>query len=157
MTTTGTQPGAIEALAGRIFSTGVGAVELCNAYLGIHLGLYRSLADSPATAAALAERPGCDGRYLREWLAAQAVAGLLTAAGPDPASAQFSLAEGTYEVFVEETSPAYLDGLADVLAAAGPARCRCWPTPIGPARACPMPPTAQTGSAGSPRSTGRPS
>jgi SAM-dependent methyltransferase len=119
MTTTETQPGAIEALAGRIFSTGVGAVELCNAYLGIHLGLYRSLADSPATAAALAERTGCDGRYLREWLAAQAVAGLLTAAGPDPASAQFSLAEGTYEVFVEETSPAYLGGLADVLAAVG--------------------------------------
>jgi SAM-dependent methyltransferase len=105
MTTTDVQPSAVEALAGRIFSTGVGAAELCTAYLGIHLGLYRSLADSPATSAALADRTGCDERYLREWLTAQAVAG--------------PLAEGTYEVLVDETSPAYLGGLADVLAAAG--------------------------------------
>jgi SAM-dependent methyltransferase len=116
---TDVQPSTVEALACRIFSTGVGAAELCTVYLGIHLGLYRSLADSPATSAALAERTGCDERYLREWLAAQAVAGLLTAAGPDPASAEFALADGTYEVLVDETSPAYLGGLADVLAAAG--------------------------------------
>jgi SAM-dependent methyltransferase len=119
MTTTDVEPSAIEALAGRIFSTGVGASELCNAYLGIHLGLYRSLADSPATSAALAERTGYDERYLREWLTAQAVSGLLTAAGPDPASAEFALADGTYEVLVDETSPAYLGGLPDVVAAAG--------------------------------------
>jgi hypothetical protein len=43
MTTTDVQPGAVEALAGRIFNTGAGAAELCTAYLGIHLGLYRSL------------------------------------------------------------------------------------------------------------------
>src|SRR5215831_4244200 len=116
MTTTDVRSSAIEALAGRIFSTGVGAAELCTAYLGIHLGLYRSLADSPATAAALAERTGCDERYLREWLAGQAVAGLLTAAGRDPATAEFALAEGTFEVLVDETSPAYLGGLADVVA-----------------------------------------
>ena len=119
MTTTNVAPSAIEAVAGRIFSTGVGAAELCTAYLGIHLGLYRSLAASPATSAVLAERTGCDERYVREWLTAQAVAGLLTAAGPDPASAEFALAEGTYEVLVDETSPAYLGGLAGVVAAAG--------------------------------------
>jgi len=119
MTTTKVAPSAVEALAGRIFSTGVGAAELCTAYLGIHLGLYRSLAASPATSAALAERTGCDERYVREWLTAQAVAGLLTTTGPDPASAEFELAEGTYEVLVDETSPAYLGGLADVVAAAG--------------------------------------
>src|SRR6201986_5474556 len=98
MTTTDIQPSAVETPAGRIFSTGVGAAELCTAYLGIHLGLYRSLADSPATAAALAERTGCDQRYLREWLTAQAGAGLLTAPGPDPASAEFALGAGTYAV-----------------------------------------------------------
>ena len=119
MTTTDAEPSAIEALAGRIFSTGVGAAELCTAYLGIHLGLYKSLADSPATSAALAERAGCDERYVREWLTAQAVAGLLTVTGPDPASAEFALAEGTFEVLVDETSPAYLGGLPDVVAAAG--------------------------------------
>src|SRR5215470_14652947 len=119
MTTTDVRPSAIEALAGRIFSTGVGAAELCTAYLGIHLGFYRSLADSPATPTALAERTGGDERYVREWLTAQAVAGLLTVAGPEPASAEFALADGTYEVLVDETSPAYLGGLADIVAAAG--------------------------------------
>ena len=119
MTTADVRSSAIEALAGRIFSTGVGAAELCTAYLGIHLGFYRSLADSPATPTALAERTGCDERYVREWLTAQAVAGLLTVAGPEPASAEFALAYGTYEVLVDETSPAYLGGLADIVAAAG--------------------------------------
>ena len=119
MTTTDVRSSAVEALAGRIFSTGVGAAELCTAYLGIHLGFYRSLADSPATSAALAERTGCDERYVREWLTAQAVAGLLTVAGPEPASAEFALADGTYEVLADETSPAYLGGLADIVAAAG--------------------------------------
>jgi SAM-dependent methyltransferase len=119
MTTTDIEQSAVEELAGRIFSTGVGAAELCTAYLGIHLGLYRSLADSPATSMALAERTSCDERYLREWLTAQAVAGLVTATGSDPESAEFALAEGTYEVLVDETSPAYLGGLADIVAAAG--------------------------------------
>src|ERR1700757_1562325 len=119
MTTTDVRSGAIAARAGRIFSTGVGAAELCTAYLGIHLGFYRSLADSPATPTALAERTGCDERYVREWLTAQAVAGLLTVAGVEPASAEFALADGAYEVLVDETSPAYLGGLADIVAAAG--------------------------------------
>ncbi|HKR68491.1 MAG TPA: class I SAM-dependent methyltransferase [Streptosporangiaceae bacterium] len=119
MTTTNVEASAIEELAGRIFSTGVGAAELCTAYLGIHLGLYKALADGPQTSAALAERTGCDERYVREWLTAQAIAGFTTAIGPDPATAEFGLAEGTYEVLVDETSPAYLGGLADIVAAAG--------------------------------------
>jgi SAM-dependent methyltransferase len=119
MTTTDVEPSAVEALAGQIFGNGVGAAELCTAYLGIHLGFYKSLADSPATAAALAGRTGCDERYVREWLTAQAIAGLLTVAGPDPASAEFALADGTFEVLVDETSPAYLGGMADLVAAAG--------------------------------------
>ena len=116
---TATEPSPTELLAGRLFSTGVGAVELCTVYLGVHLGLYRELDDSPATAAELAARTGCDERYLREWLQAQAVSGLLDVDGADPATARFALADGTHDVLVDETSPAYLGGLADVLAAAG--------------------------------------
>jgi hypothetical protein len=115
MTAAEARPGAIEAVAGRIFGTGVGAAELCTAYLGIHLGFYRSLADSPA---ALAERTGCDERYAGVWLTARAVAGLLTVSGPEHASAEFALADGTYEVLVGETSPAYLGGPADIVPAA---------------------------------------
>src|SRR5215470_8932173 len=154
MTTTDVRSSAIEALAGRIFSTGVGAAELCTAYLGIHLGFYRSLADSPATPAALAERTGCDERYVREWLTAQAIAGLLTVAGPEPASAEFALADGTYEVLVDETSPAYLGGLADIVAAAGrvlPRLADAYRTGAG----VPYAATDRTGSAHNPRLTGQ--
>jgi hypothetical protein len=113
------EPGAVEELAGRLFVAGVGAAELCTAYMSIHLGLYRALADAPASAAELAQRAGCDERYLREWLQAQAISGLLAADGADPATARFTLAEGVHEVLVDETGPAYLGGLADIVAAAG--------------------------------------
>jgi SAM-dependent methyltransferase len=125
MTTTETRqaaaPGATEQLAGRMFGAGVGAIELCNAYLGVHLGLYRALDGAPATAAELAASTGCDERYVREWLQGQAVSGLVTVDGPDPASARFALADGTRDVLVDETGPAYLGGLTDALAAAATA------------------------------------
>jgi SAM-dependent methyltransferase len=117
--TTAAAPSAAEELAGRIFSAGVGAGELCTTYLGTHLGLYRALADAPASAAELAERTGCDERYLLEWLQAQAIGGLLDVDGTNPATARFMLAEGVYDVLVDETGPAYLGGLADIVAAAG--------------------------------------
>jgi SAM-dependent methyltransferase len=117
--TTAAAPSATGELAGRIFAAGVGVSELCTAYLGIHLGLYRALADAPASAAELAERTGCDERYMLEWLQAQAIGGLLAVDGADPATARFTLAEGVYDVLVDETGPAYLGGLADILAAAG--------------------------------------
>lgn len=109
---------AIEELVGRLFGSGVGAIELCNAYLGIHLGLYRTLDEAPATAAELARRTGCDERYLREWLQAQAISGFAAADGDDPAAARYALADGVADVFVHETAPTYLGGLTDALAAA---------------------------------------
>ena len=112
------EPAAIEMLMGRVFGSGVGAIELCNAYLGIHLGLYRALADSAATPAELAGRTGCDERYLREWLQAQAIGGFATVDGADPAAARYALADGVADVFVHETAPTYLGGLTDALAAA---------------------------------------
>jgi SAM-dependent methyltransferase len=119
VSTTAVQASPVEELVGRIFVSGVGAAELCNIYLGIHLGLYRTLADGPATATELASATGTAERYIREWLQGQAVAGFLSAEGDDPAVATFSLAEGTREVLVEETAPTYLGGLPDVVAAAG--------------------------------------
>lgn len=120
MTTTETPstPSAMEQLVGRLFGSGVGAIELCNAYLGIHLGLYRELDEAPASAAELSERTGCDQRYLREWLQAQAISGFATAEGQDPDTARYALSDGVAEVFVHEISPTYLGGLTDALAAA---------------------------------------
>jgi SAM-dependent methyltransferase len=76
------------------------------------------LGEAPATAAELSHSSGCDQRYLREWLQAQAISGFATADGDDPAAARFALADGVADVFVHETSPTYLGGLTDALAAA---------------------------------------
>ncbi len=119
MTTDTIETNTTEMLAGRLFAAGVGAFELCGMYVGIRLDLYRILADGPLSATELAARTGCAERYLREWLQHQAVAGLLTAHGDDPATARFTLADGVADVLVDETGPAYLGGLPYALAALG--------------------------------------
>jgi SAM-dependent methyltransferase len=58
--------------------------------VGNRLGLYRALAQGPATPEQLAERTGCDPRYLTEWLCGQAAGGY---AGYDPVTGEFSLSE----------------------------------------------------------------
>ncbi|MBP2368528.1 class I SAM-dependent methyltransferase [Pseudonocardia parietis] len=58
--------------------------------VGYRLGLYRSLAQGPATPERFAERTGCHPRYLTEWLRGQAAGGYVTY---DPATGEFSLTE----------------------------------------------------------------
>jgi SAM-dependent methyltransferase len=63
----------------RVVSATVGALELFGMYLGDRLGLYDALRRcGPSTPAELAGTAGIDGRYAREWLEQQAVAGGLT-------------------------------------------------------------------------------
>lgn len=66
----------------------VGAAGLV--VIGHRLGLYRALAQGPATPEHFAERTGCDERYLTEWLRGQAAGGY---AAYDPATGEFSLTE----------------------------------------------------------------
>jgi SAM-dependent methyltransferase len=55
-----------------------GAFDVATAYLGLRLGLYRSLADNgPASAAELAARTGTNERLVREWLEQQAATEIL--------------------------------------------------------------------------------
>ncbi|HEY5882190.1 MAG TPA: class I SAM-dependent methyltransferase [Nakamurella sp.] len=56
--------------------------------IGHRLGLYRALAEGPATPAAFADRTGCAQRYLTEWLRGQAAGGYVSY---DPATGEFSL------------------------------------------------------------------
>jgi ubiquinone/menaquinone biosynthesis C-methylase UbiE len=56
--------------------------------VGHRLGLYRALAQGPATPEEFAERTGCHVRYLTEWLRGQAAGGYVSY---DPASGEFSL------------------------------------------------------------------
>ncbi len=75
-------------LLGR-FVTDLGAtIGAGNVVVGHRLGLYRSLADGPATAEQFAQRTGTDPRYVAEWLHGQAAGGYVSY---DPASEQFSL------------------------------------------------------------------
>jgi 2-polyprenyl-3-methyl-5-hydroxy-6-metoxy-1,4-benzoquinol methylase len=86
---------AIGAFAERMFLTTVGAFELAAVELGMRLGLYAALAESPSTPPQLAAAAGIDSRYAREWLEQQATAGFIAVdADPidgDPDGRVFSL------------------------------------------------------------------
>jgi len=71
------------------FVTDLGAaIAAGNIVVGHRLGLYRSLADAPATADQLAERTSTDPRYVAEWLRGQAAGSYVRY---DPDTEQFSL------------------------------------------------------------------
>ena len=97
-----------EALAGRLFETGVAAFDLLAVVIGDRLGLYASLArDGSATPGELATRAGIAERYAREWLEQQAATGILLvddlAAAPD--QRRFTLPPGHAEALTEPDSP----------------------------------------------------
>src|SRR5206468_588348 len=75
----------------RLMDATNGAFDVATAYLGIRLGLYRSLADNgPATSAELAARTGTNERLVREWLEQQAATEVLEASH-EPGGWRFAL------------------------------------------------------------------
>jgi 2-polyprenyl-3-methyl-5-hydroxy-6-metoxy-1,4-benzoquinol methylase len=83
--------------------------------VGDRLGLYRNLAAAgPLNSAELARRTGTAERYVREWLAAQAAAGYVDY---DAAKDRYSLTPEQATVFADEGSPAFMPGLAEIIAA----------------------------------------
>lgn len=71
------------------FTTDLGATGSAGAAaIGNRLGLYRALAECPATPQQFAERTGYNERYLTEWLRGQAAGGYVTY---DAATGEFSL------------------------------------------------------------------
>ena len=73
-----------DALVERIFGSSIGFMEILSIYVGDRLGFYRALAgDSGATVSQLADATGTHGRYAREWLEQQAVAGILEVESAD--------------------------------------------------------------------------
>ena len=120
MTATEVRATPVEELAGRLFGEGSGAIHLNTVFLGVRLGLYRALAETPGLdAAGVARAAGIDERYAIEWLQAETIAGLLLADDSDYATAHFTLAPGVEETLVDEVHPAYLGGLAMATAAVG--------------------------------------
>ena len=87
----------------------LGAFDIASTYLGVKLGLYRSLADDgPATAAELAGRTGTNERLVREWLEQQGATELLEAKN-DGGEWRFTLPPSHVAVLLD---PDALDGVA---------------------------------------------
>jgi SAM-dependent methyltransferase len=110
-------------VAGRLFGSLLGVVEILSVYVGDRLGWYRSLAgDGPASAAELAERTDTHVRYAREWLEQQAVTGLLTveSEGAAPDDRRFAIPASTAVVMTDPTSLAYMAPLSRLFGAIGP-------------------------------------
>ncbi len=82
--------------------------------VGDRLGLYKAMAESgPVDSATLAGRTGTNERYVREWLAGQAAAGLVTY---DAANQRYALSAEQAAVLADESSPAFMPGGFQVVA-----------------------------------------
>lgn len=116
------QTDAAEAVVERVFTEGLGAMHLATIYLGIRRGLFAALSGRALlTSQGLAAATACDERYVREWLQAETIAGLVVADDDDLTTARFRLADGVHEVLVDELNPNYLGGLPLALCAIGQA------------------------------------
>jgi SAM-dependent methyltransferase len=104
----------LEAFVGK-FVADLGAVmHAATVVVGDQLGLYKGLAEGPATAEQLAKRTGTDTRYLKEWLAAQAASGYVDY---DAKTQRFSLSEEQAFALAIEGSPAFLPGAFQIAVA----------------------------------------
>ena len=98
-----------EELVQRMEAATLGVFDVASTYLGVKLGLYRSLADDgPATAGELAARTGTNERLVREWLEQQGATELLDATDGD-GEWRFALPAGHAAVLLD---PDALDGVA---------------------------------------------
>jgi SAM-dependent methyltransferase len=107
-----------DALAERLFTSTLGALELHAVYLGSELGLYATLdRDGALTSGELAERAGIAPRYAVEWLEQQAVAGLLEADAGEPR--RYRLPSDHARVLARPDDPAHVAPFAHLLAGIG--------------------------------------
>jgi ubiquinone/menaquinone biosynthesis C-methylase UbiE len=94
-------------LLGRFVGDLGATIAAGNVVVGHRLGLYRGLAEGPATAEELASRTGTDPRYVAEWLRGQAAGGYISC---DPAAGRFSLTEEQAFALADPEGPLYLPG-----------------------------------------------
>lgn len=104
-----------QAFIGKMLGDLGGAMSVPTVRIGLRLGLFAALADTPATAAELAAKAGgLHERYVREWALAQTANGYVDY---DPATESFSLSPEQAMVFVNADSPVYLAGAFELAAA----------------------------------------
>jgi SAM-dependent methyltransferase len=98
----------LDAFVGRFVGDLAAVAHAATVVVGDKLGLYEALADhGPATPAELAATTGCDERYLREWLSAQAASEY---AHYDPVTGRFHLDEVQTACLADATHPGFLAG-----------------------------------------------
>ena len=105
--------------AEQLFERYLGAMETLEVYIGDRLGLYEALAEHGALSAGeLAAKTATNERYAREWLEAQAAAGILEVDDADAAAEErrFSLPAAHAEVLADRDSLDYLAPAARMIA-----------------------------------------
>lgn len=106
--TTLTEADPREALAERLIEDVTRSLETLTIYLGVKLGLYRTLTDlGVATEADVAARAGITQRYAREWLEQQAGAGYIDCedTAPPAEERRYRLSAAHAEVLLDTDSP----------------------------------------------------
>ncbi len=102
-TMTEPNPAKIEEQAGKIFGYLGGTMVSIGIWLGDQLGLYRTMAGAGSlTSEETARKAGLDERWVREWLAQQAAAGLIDYKG----DGRFELSPETALILADESTPA---------------------------------------------------
>jgi SAM-dependent methyltransferase len=110
MTTAQIDQGRLDAFMGKALTDLSGTTATVLAFLGDRLGLFRALADAPATSEELAARAGVHERYAREWLRGMTAAGYLEADGD-----QFRLPAEQAQALAAEGGPVFLGGVQQEL------------------------------------------
>src|SRR5262245_7857710 len=100
-------PAMVEAFLSKAMVDTTSAVVMVMASIGDRLGLFKKLAEAPATSEELAERAHVNERYAREWLSEMACAGYLEY---DPGSARFTLPPEHVPVLAQEGGPFFFGG-----------------------------------------------
>ena len=99
---------SMEELAGKVGADASGALGVLLAYLGDQTGVYKSLEESgPISCADLASKTGLDGRYLQEFLSANAAHGYVTY---DNEANAFSMSDAQAAIFAHEGEPTCMQG-----------------------------------------------
>jgi hypothetical protein len=93
------------AFLGKVLADTSGMMVTIMAHVGDHLGLFKQLAQGPATSTQLAARAHISERYAREWLYLMASAGYVTY---DPASHSFTLPLEHIPVLAQEKRKPYV-------------------------------------------------
>jgi 2-polyprenyl-3-methyl-5-hydroxy-6-metoxy-1,4-benzoquinol methylase len=107
-------PAKLDAFLGQVVGDAGAAMSAALVVLGDRLGLYKALAQGPASAAELARRTGTAERYIQEWLDAQASGGYV----------RYLKETRTYELppeqvaaLADELSPAFVPGMFQIMQA----------------------------------------